>query len=801
MRNFIAVLTFFSLLIVGGLVVVAQGYTLSISPTSGLPGTTVNLSPNPTYADERCFANGAQLGGRSYTVPAGASGTITFYCAAGTGEFYSETNQVTFTVIPPDSDGDGIPDSQDDCPNQAAATPNGCPYTDPNDPPPPPPPPSSSQPNTPVESQPQPPDDSDGDGVPDSADACPNSPASTPDGCAPRINLPVLPSDGPCTVATTGTDRVNVRRSVSINATIVAQLEPTSTYLVDAFGIMAQSDERVTSETPERWVNLSTGWVAERVIRMAGEDCDDIPIIELIDDDDDPIQPPGICPDRPLLVFFSDFEWRDIGDDRLPLSNVVSPHLPILFPYRVIGADGDVELVLQDDFSEYVDEWVEGRIYQGTDCPEIIVGSPNGEIINGMGNDDIIFGLGGNDTLLGGDGSDRILGGLGDDMILGNDGADDLEGGPDNDTIYANGGSGLTGEDAPHDRVQGDNGEDVIYGGPEADLIYGFKIGSYDGNLADVQDSDIIRAGSGSDRIYSGYGADLVSGGAGDDVIEVLCGPGYTGLYAIWEHAELVSGDEGDDLINLISVNGPHPNGDFCFADVLGVAPIVSEIRGGAGDDTIREVVQGFATSSSIQEVSDFLQQGSYRYYGDEGDDAIKGRNVIFGGPGDDNLHVMSFQNEDGIDLISSLGAHIVVGGAGNDTIHGGSEHDIILGGSGHDTILGWGDGDFIEGGSGDDRIFGYINCHDCDPRYSVDYLIGGPGNDEIVKKRWDIACRGDSEALANEECTRYDGWHFTANYHRHRVFEVLIERRLLHLAIIYNVDLTPLCPDSAHYC
>lgn len=62
-----------------------------------------------------------------------------------------------------DSDGDGVPDSVDKCPNTPAGTKvdaDGCPVVTPAPPPPP------------VV-------DSDGDGVPDSVDKCPNTPAGT----------------------------------------------------------------------------------------------------------------------------------------------------------------------------------------------------------------------------------------------------------------------------------------------------------------------------------------------------------------------------------------------------------------------------------------------------------------------------------------------------------------------------------------------------------------------------------------------------------------------------------------------
>ena len=89
---------------------------------------------------------------------------------------------------PPDTDGDGVPDSTDQCPSQPAQTANGCP-------PPPPPdadgdgvPDSTDQcPNTAAQTLngcPAPPADSDGDGVPNASDECPDQPAQTANGCA-----------------------------------------------------------------------------------------------------------------------------------------------------------------------------------------------------------------------------------------------------------------------------------------------------------------------------------------------------------------------------------------------------------------------------------------------------------------------------------------------------------------------------------------------------------------------------------------------------------------------------------------
>lgn len=86
---------------------------------------------------------------------------------------------------PKDSDGDGITDNRDKCPDQAANTPDGCPpkdtdgdgVTDDRDKCP------SQAANTPDGC---PPKDTDGDGVTDDRDKCPDQPANTPDGCPPR---------------------------------------------------------------------------------------------------------------------------------------------------------------------------------------------------------------------------------------------------------------------------------------------------------------------------------------------------------------------------------------------------------------------------------------------------------------------------------------------------------------------------------------------------------------------------------------------------------------------------------------
>jgi hypothetical protein len=90
---------------------------------------------------------------------------------------------------PSDRDGDGKPDSTDACPDVAAATANGCPA----------------------------PVDTDGDGVPDSTDACPTVAAATPTGCPPIANGPKP------VVKISGVPKKCVRRAFKVKVQVVSK--------------------------------------------------------------------------------------------------------------------------------------------------------------------------------------------------------------------------------------------------------------------------------------------------------------------------------------------------------------------------------------------------------------------------------------------------------------------------------------------------------------------------------------------------------------------------------------------------
>ena len=85
-----------------------------------------------------------------------------------------------------------------------------------------------------------------------------------------------------------------------------------------------------------------------------------------------------------------------------------------------------------------------GRILQGTEFDDHLIGGSGNDFLYGHGGNDRLeggagsdqlMGHAGNDTLLGGSGDDYIYAGAGDDVIDGGAGRDDLIAGPGNDTL------------------------------------------------------------------------------------------------------------------------------------------------------------------------------------------------------------------------------------------------------------------------------------------------------------------------------------------------------------------------------
>ncbi|MBP0000393.1 MAG: Ig-like domain-containing protein [Cyanobacteria bacterium SID2] len=149
--------------------------------------------------------------------------------------------------------------------------------------------------------------------------------------------------------------------------------------------------------------------------------------------------------------------------------------------------------------------------------------------------------------------------------------------------------------------------------------------------------------------------------------------------------------------------------GDFLFGD-----NDTNEILGEDGDDTLVGWNEGDALK------------------GGDGDDLIFGNrnvDVLEGGNGNDLVfagqHGDVVIGEEGDDTIAgNLGSDCLFGDRGNDVIFGNTEVDRLSGGDGDDTLLGGRDNDELSGGDGDDVLSGDLGD---------DTLMGGAGVDRFL--------------------------------------------------------------------
>lgn len=229
---------------------------ITVSPNPAYPGQVVTISntnPDPSYELQGCQIDGQGSYGNiasgesvNFTIPAGAQpgSNYVFRCqqyVSSSNEFGGPVDPVSIQVaappptdVPPptDSDGDGIADGQDQCPNQPGpASNNGCP--------------EATQPDPNV-------------GTDQNND---NTPPEAQPTIAPVIALPSLPDDGNCYVATTDASIVNVRESAGTDAPIIGQMIPTEIY---------QASGTVFDEQGRIWYMLEGGgFVAGFVVRTS----------------------------------------------------------------------------------------------------------------------------------------------------------------------------------------------------------------------------------------------------------------------------------------------------------------------------------------------------------------------------------------------------------------------------------------------------------------------------------------------------------------------------------------------------
>ncbi|APZ99078.1 hypothetical protein BWQ93_11690 [Sphingopyxis sp. QXT-31] len=387
-----------------------------------------------------------------------------------------------------------------------------------------------------------------------------------------------------------------------------------------------------------------------------------------------------------------------------------------------------------------------GGVITPTGNMTVLAGAGNDSVVTGAGND-IVFGEAGNDYLSGGIGTDVLIGGAGNDVLdqsyYASDpaSADALYGGIGDD-VYGIDHSGdiafeNTGEG--HDlavlRINGGgwyahaNIEDIwvqggqtgvtfivgnalnnyIWAGAGNELLLG---GGGDDLILGEAGNDTIFGESGNDSLNGGAGVDYLAGGIGNDILnggdgaDALYGEdGDDQLYAGNDFAtDILVGGAGNDT--LVGQSG---KGDYDLMD------------GGAGDDRYfvdtPDDLTFEAANGGTDSVYANINGAGYYLYANTENLYIEGKTSFGVGNELDNLIDARWNNDHSIGVA-------LLGGRGNDQIHGNNAANGIYGEDGNDTLYGYGGNDVIVGGAGNDIIDGMDGN---------DIMVGGAGADRFV--------------------------------------------------------------------
>ncbi|MGK9232824.1 hypothetical protein KXS07_14330 [Inquilinus limosus] len=282
--------------------------------------------------------------------------------------------------------------------------------------------------------------------------------------------------------------------------------------------------------------------------------------------------------------------------------------------------------------------------FLGTENPDNLTGTSGDDQIEALASNDVVHGAAGNDSLDGGTGDDQLFGDAGVDDLYGGNGRDLLDGGAGGDQLY------------------GSDGADILVGGAGADLIFGgdgIDTADYSGSAAAVTLQN--GAGTGGDAAGDVLdGVESVLGSAFNDKITVS-GP----LHGV------IDGGAGDDIL---SGPGTLLGGDGNDLLLDGAAIL----DGGAGIDTFSTDLSDAAINLAKSYVS--AMDGTL--------EQIRNiENVIANGH---HIHVTGTAETNVIDASQASGDNVLDGGAGNDTLIGGTADATVnrfIGGAGADRF------------------------------------------------------------------------------------------------------------------
>jgi Ca2+-binding RTX toxin-like protein len=313
----------------------------------------------------------------------------------------------------------------------------------------------------------------------------------------------------------------------------------------------------------------------------------------------------------------------------------------------------------------------------GTSGSDALTGTAAEEMLYGHAGDDVLKGDGGYDTLYGGNGNDTLHG-------SGSDHPDVLDGGDGNDIYLLSDNRDALFDSAGIDSVITRNSYGYLASGFERLVLtgqsanYQYHHGESYGGLGVGNELDNVirnkRAGSFWTTLDGGLGNDTLIGSEGSERFAF----GYGADYG----SDFIDGRGGHDSIS--TGYGSAAVIDFRAGTMTGGG------ESGSGSATFVNI-EG-ATGSGLMIANDV----GVTFIGRGGDD------TLIGGAGNDYLHGELY---DGYNR--RRGDDRLIGGAGNDTLHGGyfEGDDFLKGDSGKDVLNGGWGADTLLGGNGNDII------------------------------------------------------------------------------------------------
>ncbi|WP_205760888.1 beta strand repeat-containing protein [Luteolibacter luteus] len=393
----------------------------------------------------------------------------------------------------------------------------------------------------------------------------------------------------------------------------------------------------------------------------------------------------------------------------------------------------------------------------GSNGADLLFGGEGNDFIDGQQGNDIVFLGGGDDAAQWdpGDGSDVIEGQGGSDTLLFN-GSNANE----NMTVVANGGRVLLNRDIGS----------IMMDLNDLEIIELNSIGGTDSlTVNDLTGTDVSKVIA--DLAATGGAADaqadnvIIHGTTGDDIVTAVLVAGDLAVSGAGAQVMVDGFDTTVDTVRILALGGEDvvdasavpPGGPRLLLDggagndiLLGSAE-GDTLLGGDNDDVLIggggvDVLDGGTGESVLLDGGTNPVGGIVTLFGDAADNTITlSRNAggallsngvpipgatvanttlvrIFGRGGNDTLTLVE---SNGV-----LPATALFGGAGNDTLIGGSGADLVFGGTGNDTPQGKGGSDFLFGGAGSDTLTGGDADDQVFGEADTDRMIWNPGDD-----------------------------------------------------------------------